>query len=51
MTIGTAFVEVMKDGSLKYVARLPTQTVSSIWRDIKVIGDHAYIGSEAKGHG
>ncbi|GAO20155.1 hypothetical protein UVI_02060720 [Ustilaginoidea virens] len=32
------FIEVLKDGSL-------------IWRDIKVIGRHAYIGSEAPSHG
>ena len=50
-TDGTAFVEVMKDGSLKYAGRLPTQTVASVWRDIKVIRDHAYIGSEAPDHG
>jgi choice-of-anchor B domain-containing protein len=50
-TDGTAFVEVMKDGSLKYAGRLPTQTVASVWRDIKVIRDHAYIGSEAQDHG
>lgn len=48
---GTAFVEVLSDGSLDYIGRLPTQTVSSIWRDIKVIGDYAYIGSEASNHG
>ncbi|KAJ7236095.1 hypothetical protein B0H12DRAFT_1204547 [Mycena haematopus] len=40
---GTAFVT--------YLGRLPTQTVNSTWRDIKVIGDYAYIGSEALGHG
>ncbi|KAI9167914.1 hypothetical protein HJFPF1_04055 [Paramyrothecium foliicola] len=50
-TDGTAFAEVHKDGSLTYVGRLPTQTVASTWRDIKVIGNHAYIGSEAPGHG
>ncbi|KAJ2903203.1 hypothetical protein MKZ38_010239 [Zalerion maritima] len=50
-TDGTAFVEVLSDGSLDYVARLPSQTVSSIWRDAKVIGDYVYIGSEASGHG
>ncbi|SPO06072.1 uncharacterized protein DNG_08761 [Cephalotrichum gorgonifer] len=50
-TDGTAFVEVLKDGTLQYVGRLPTQTVSSIWRDIKVIGNFAYIGSEARNHG
>ncbi|SPO02453.1 uncharacterized protein DNG_05126 [Cephalotrichum gorgonifer] len=50
-TDGTAFVEVLKDGSLQYVSRLPTQTVASSWRDIKVIGNFAYIGSEARNHG
>lgn len=50
-TDGTAFVEVMPDGSLSYIGRLPTQTQSSIWRDIKVIGDYAYIGAEASSHG
>lgn len=48
---GTAFVEVESDGSLTYVGRLPTQTVASSWRDIKVIGNFAYIGSEAPDHG
>jgi choice-of-anchor B domain-containing protein len=50
-TDGTAFAEVHPDGSLTYVGRLPTQTVASVWRDIKVIGNHAYIGSEAPDHG
>ncbi|KLU85450.1 hypothetical protein MAPG_04474 [Magnaporthiopsis poae ATCC 64411] len=48
---GTAFVEVKPDGSLVYIGRLPTQTVASTWRDINVIGNHAYIGSEAVNHG
>lgn len=48
---GTAFVEVLKDGTLKYLGRLGPQTVDSIWRDIKVLGDYAYIGSEAEDHG
>lgn len=48
---GSAFVEILKDGSLQYLGRLPTQTVSEIWRDMKVIGNHVYIGSEAAGHG
>lgn len=50
-TDGTAFAEVLSDGSLDYIGRLPTQTEVSNWRDIKVIGNHAYIGSEARGHG
>ncbi|KAH7376674.1 hypothetical protein B0T11DRAFT_304022 [Plectosphaerella cucumerina] len=48
---GTAFVEVLEDGSLQYIGRLNTQTVASSWRDIKVIGNFAYIGSEAPDHG
>ncbi|KAJ3934149.1 MAG: hypothetical protein NXY57DRAFT_890763 [Lentinula lateritia] len=48
---GTAFVEVQPDGSVDYLGRLPTQSIDSIWRDIKVIGNIAYIGSEAEGHG
>jgi choice-of-anchor B domain-containing protein len=48
---GTSFVEVLQDGSLRNLGYLPTQTVFSIWRDIKVIDGYAYIGSEAFGHG
>ncbi|KAJ7712987.1 hypothetical protein B0H16DRAFT_1341838 [Mycena metata] len=48
---GTAFVEVLPSGQITYLGRLPTQSVNSVWRDIKVIGDYAYIGSEAPEHG
>lgn len=48
---GTAFVEIQQEGSVDYLGRLPTQSVNSVWRDIKVIGNFAYIGSEAVGHG
>ncbi|KAK0649250.1 hypothetical protein B0T16DRAFT_389334 [Cercophora newfieldiana] len=48
---GVAFVEVNKDGTLDYLGRLDTQTTATSWRDIKVIKDHAYIGSESEGHG
>lgn len=44
-------MEVLKDGSLVYKGRLATQTVTSIWRDMKVIGDFVYIGAESSGHG
>ncbi|KAF8470816.1 hypothetical protein BDZ91DRAFT_654077 [Kalaharituber pfeilii] len=50
-TDGTAFVEILSDGSLKYLGRLPTATSSSIWRDMKVIDGYVYIGSEASSHG
>lgn len=36
-TDGTAFVEIGPQGGITYVGRLPTQTVNSLWRDIKVI--------------
>ncbi|KAG8624713.1 hypothetical protein KVT40_007780 [Elsinoe batatas] len=49
---GTAFVELNTlTGTMDYLGRLNTQTVSAPWRDIKVIGNYAYIGSEAAGHG
>ncbi|KAJ7210131.1 hypothetical protein GGX14DRAFT_363806 [Mycena pura] len=50
-TDGTAFVEVLPTGQVAYLGHLATQTGTSIWRDIKVIGNYAYIGSEAIGHG
>lgn len=48
---GTAFVDISDPGEPVLVGTLPTQTVSSIWRDIKVYADHAFIVSEAPGHG
>ncbi|KAJ7645088.1 hypothetical protein DFH06DRAFT_1271122 [Mycena polygramma] len=48
---GTAFVEVLSTGQIAYLGRLPTQSENSIWRDIKVIGHYAYVGSEAPEHG
>ena len=48
---GTAFVDVTDTDSLVYLGKLPTETSASPWRDIKVYQDHAFIGSEAGGHG
>lgn len=48
---GSAFVEVLKDGSLVYLGRLPSESGNSMWSDAKVVGDHAVIVSEAGGHG
>ncbi|KAL9626332.1 MAG: hypothetical protein Q9204_007392 [Flavoplaca sp. TL-2023a] len=50
-TDGTAFVEIDKAGAMRYVGRLPTQTVASPWRDMKVVNGYVYIGSEAADHG
>ena len=48
---GTAFIDVTDTENLIYLGKLPTETSASPWRDIKVYQDHAFIGSEANGHG
>ena len=48
---GTAFVDITDTEELIYLGKLPSATVSSSWRDIKVYQDHAFIVSEAGGHG
>ncbi|KAK3293041.1 uncharacterized protein B0H64DRAFT_204892 [Chaetomium fimeti] len=50
-TDGVGFVEITRNGNLEYLGRLDTQTTATSWRDIKVIGDHAYIGAESDDHG
>ncbi|NND61599.1 MAG: choice-of-anchor B family protein [Flavobacteriaceae bacterium] len=48
---GTAFVDIDDPNNPIYLGKLPTHTSSTIWRDMKVIGNHVYIVSEAGGHG
>ena len=49
---GTAFVDITDPEVPVFLGRLPTQTTSSIWRDIKVYQDHAYIVADGAGaHG
>ncbi|MCB9134117.1 MAG: choice-of-anchor B family protein [Anaerolineales bacterium] len=48
---GTAFVEITNPTAPVYLGRLPTHTSNSSWRDIKVYANHAFIVSEASGHG
>lgn len=48
---GTAFVDISSPRSPVYLGNLPTHTVDSIWRGIKVFADHAFIVSEAANHG
>lgn len=48
---GTAFVDVSDPEQPVYLGTLPTHTSSSIWRDIKVYNNHAFIVSEASAHG
>lgn len=47
----TSFVDITLPNSPIYLGSLPTATVSSPWRDIKVYNDHAFIVSEAPSHG
>jgi choice-of-anchor B domain-containing protein len=48
---GTAFIDVSDPVSPIYLGKLPTHTSSSTWRDVKVYEDHAFVVSEANGHG
>ena len=48
---GTAFIDITIPNQPVIIGKLPTQTFASIWRDIKVFGNHAYIVSEADNHG
>lgn len=48
---GTAFVDISDPTNPIRLGNLPTNSSNSSWRDIKVVGDHAYIVSEASSHG
>lgn len=48
---GTAFVDISSPTNPILLGTLPTATVNSSWRDIKVYQNHAFIVSEANGHG
>ncbi|KAF5381289.1 hypothetical protein D9615_008330 [Tricholomella constricta] len=49
---GAAFIEILKNGEIDYLGRLPQTegALPSIWREIRVTGDIAVIGSEAVNH-
>ena len=47
----TAFVDITNPSAPIYLGKLPTATQNSIWRDIKVYNNHAFIVSEAINHG
>lgn len=49
---GTAFAEITSEGKLVYLGRLPQyDKIGSQWREIRIVGDIAVIGSEAMSHG
>ena len=47
----TSFVDMSDPDNLLLIGVIPTASVNSIWRDIKVYNNHAYIVSEASNHG
>ena len=51
MANATAFVDLSDPVNPVYVGQLPTHNTASLWRDVKVNNDHAYIVSEASNHG
>jgi len=48
---GTAFIDISNPENPVYLGKLPTATDNSPWRDAKVYQNHAFIVSEAPGHG
>lgn len=48
---GTSFVDISNPQQPIYLGNLPTHSVDSIWRGIKVYANHAFIISEAANHG
>lgn len=48
---GTAFVEITKQGKLRYLGRLPAYSGASAWREIRTYKNYILVGSEAPGSG
>jgi choice-of-anchor B domain-containing protein len=48
---GTFFIDVTEPTNPVLLGKLPTQSVQNFWRDVKVYEDHAFVVSEAAGHG
>jgi choice-of-anchor B domain-containing protein len=48
---GTAFLNISDPINPIYLGKLPTHTSSSLWRDVKVYNNYAFVVSEANGHG
>ena len=48
---GTAFIRITNPENPLVIGYLPTHSSASLWRDIKTYQNHAFIVSEAGGHG
>ncbi|MFT5011046.1 MAG: choice-of-anchor B domain-containing protein [Pseudomonadales bacterium] len=51
MRNGTSFVEVTDPVNPLVIGFLATASTNSLWRDVKVFNDYAFVVSEAGGHG
>ena len=52
MSNGTAFVDITDPEAPRVLGIMPTRTAASVWRDIKVYRDHAYVVADSAGaHG
>ncbi len=47
----TAFIDVTSPDYPLYLGYLPTASGPSLWRDVKMVGQYAFIVAEAEGHG
>ncbi|HLA64518.1 MAG TPA: choice-of-anchor B family protein, partial [Rhodothermales bacterium] len=48
---GVAFVDVTDPANPVFVGKLPQHTEPSVWRDVRVYQNYAFVVSEAEGHG
>ena len=48
---GTAFLDISDPINPIYLGKLPTHTSPSLWRDVKVYNNYAFVVSEANNHG
>ncbi len=48
---GTSFIDITNPADAKIIGFLKTRTENSLWRDVKVYNDFAFIVSEADNHG
>ena len=51
LNTGISFVDISNPSKPKVIGFLPTATVNSNWRDVKVYNNYAFVVSEATGHG
>lgn len=51
MANGTSFIDITDPVNPLYIGLLETHSFNSLWRDIKVYDNHAFIVSEAQQHG